>query len=103
MPKNIPTTVELYLFHMLTRLCWKSFKLGFSSMWTEDTQTHKLGLEKAVEPEIKLSKFVGSWRKQGSPRKPICFIDYCEAFDCTDHKKEKKKLWKIIKETERQE
>ena len=32
----------------------------------------------------------------------ICFIDYFEAFDCIDHnkkKKEKKKLWKIIKET----
>ena len=39
-------------------------------------------------------------------QKNICFIDYSEAFDCIDHnkkKKEKKKLWKIIKETGRQE
>ena len=31
MPKNVQTTVELYSFHMLARLCSKSFKLGFSS------------------------------------------------------------------------
>ena len=31
MPKNVQTTVQLHSFHMLTRLCSKSFKLGFSS------------------------------------------------------------------------
>ena len=30
---------------------------------------HKLGLEKAEEPEIKLPVYAGSWRKQGSSRK----------------------------------
>ena len=29
--KNVQTTVQLCSFHMLTRLCPKSFKLGFSS------------------------------------------------------------------------
>ena len=29
----------------------------------------KLGLGKAEEPEIKLPKFAGSWREQGSSRK----------------------------------
>jgi len=32
MPKNVQTTVPLHSFHMLARLCSKSFKLGFSSM-----------------------------------------------------------------------
>ena len=44
--------------------------------------------------------------KARKSQKNICFIDYSEAFDCIDHnkkKKEKKKLWKIIKETGRQE
>ena len=31
MPKNAQTTVQLCSFHMLARLCSKSFKLGFSS------------------------------------------------------------------------
>ena len=32
MPKNVPTTIQLHTFHILARLCSKSFKLGFSSM-----------------------------------------------------------------------
>ena len=31
-PNNVQTTVKLHSFHMLARLCSKSFKLGFSSM-----------------------------------------------------------------------
>ena len=32
------------------------------------------GLEKAEEPEIKLSTFVGSWRKQASPEKYLLML-----------------------------
>ena len=35
MPKNVRTTIQLHSFHMLERLCSKSFKIGFSSMWTK--------------------------------------------------------------------
>ena len=44
---------------------------------------YKMDLEKAEEPEIKFSTFIGSWRKQGNSRKNIyfCFIDYTKAFD----------------------
>ena len=56
----------------------------------------RLVLEKAEEPEIKLSTFAGSLKKQESSRKTIyfCFIDYAKAFDCVDHNK----LWKVLKE-----
>ena len=59
-------------------------------------QMFKLVLEKAEEPEIKLSTSIGSWKKQESSKKTIyfCFIDYAKAFDCVDHNK----LWKILKE-----
>ena len=55
-----------------------------------------LVLEKAEEPEIKLTTSAGSWEKQESSRKNIyfCFIDYAKAFDCVDHNK----LWKILRE-----
>ena len=72
-PKNIPTTVQLYSFNMLARLCSKSFKLGFSSMWTENSQMYKLGLENAVESELKLPTFVRSWRNQGNSRNTSTF------------------------------
>ena len=32
MPKNVQSTIQLHLFHMLLRLCSKFFKIGFSSM-----------------------------------------------------------------------
>ena len=38
-------------------------------MWTENFQMFKLDLEKAEKPEIKLSTFVGSSKKQESSRK----------------------------------
>ena len=69
MSKNVQTAGQLHSFHMLARFCSKSFKLGFSSTWTENFQMYQLGLEKAEKQEIRLSTFVGSWRKQGSFRK----------------------------------
>ena len=64
MPKNVPTTIQLQSFHILARLCPKSFKLGFSSTRIKNFQMCKLGSEKAEEPEMKLTTFAGSWRKQ---------------------------------------
>ena len=56
----------------------------------------KLVLEKAEEPEIKLSTSSGSSKMQESSKGTIyfCFIDYVKAFNCVDHNK----LWKILKE-----
>ena len=69
MPKNVQTSGQLHSFHMLPRLCSKSFKLDFGSMWNENFQMYKLGFKEAEEPEFKLPTFLGSWRKQGSSRK----------------------------------
>ena len=60
MPMNDQTTVQLGSFPMLVRLCSKSFKLSFSSVWTETYQMYKLDPEKVEEPEIKLSTFIES-------------------------------------------
>jgi len=56
----------------------------------------KLDLEKAEEPEIKLSTSVASSKKQESSWKYIyfCSIDYAKAFDCVDNNK----LWEILQE-----
>ena len=58
-------------------------------------QMFKLDLEKAGEPEIKLTTSIGS-SKTLEFQKNIyfCFIDYAKAFDCVDPNK----LWKILKE-----
>ena len=75
---------------MLARWCSKSFKPGFSSMWTKNFLTYKLDLEKEEEPEIKLPTFAGNSRKNIY----LCFISYAKAFDHVDHNK----LWKALKE-----
>ena len=69
MPKNAQATAQLRSFHMLARLCSKSFKLGFNSTWTEKFQMYKLDLEKSEEQEIKLPTSAGSSKKQKSSRK----------------------------------
>ena len=80
---------------MLARLCSESFKLGFSSMWNENFQVYTLGFEEAEVPEIKLSTFIGSWRKQGSSWKTSTSASLtAKAFDSVDHNN----LWKILKE-----
>ena len=58
----------------------------------------KLDLEKAEEPEVKLSTSVGLLKKARKFQKKIyfCFIDSVKAFDCVHHNK----LWKIFKEME---
>ena len=60
MQKNVQIIIHLHLFHMLPKLYSKSFKLGFSSMWTENFQMYKLDLEETEEKGIKLSIYVGS-------------------------------------------
>ena len=76
MPKNVLTTVQLHSFHMLTRLCSKILKLGFSSTWTENFQMYKLDLEKAEKPEIKLPTSAGSQKKQGISKKHLLLLHW---------------------------
>ena len=63
------TYVEMDSSHMLAKLCSKFSKPGFNSTWTVKFQMFKVGLEKAEEPEIKLSTSVGSSKKQENSRK----------------------------------
>ena len=44
MSKTVQTSAQLHSFHMLARVRSKSFKLGFSSTWTENFQMYKLDL-----------------------------------------------------------
>ena len=69
MPKNAQTTTQLHSSHILAKWCSKFSEPDFNSMWTVNFQIFKLDLEKAEEPEIKLSNSVGSQKMQESSRK----------------------------------
>jgi len=60
--KNVPTTIQLCSFHILVSLYSKSFKLCFSSMWTENFQRYKLGLEKAENQAMATHSSTLAWR-----------------------------------------
>ena len=64
MPKNIQTSTQLYSFHMLARLCLKSFYLDFRGTWTEKSSCISY-ISKRQRKQIKLPVCIGSWGKQG--------------------------------------
>ena len=68
-PKKAQIITQLHFFYMPARLCSKSFKLGFSSTWTENFQMYMLDLERAEEPEIKLPTSIGTYKKEGNSKK----------------------------------
>ena len=73
MPKNAQTTAQLHSSHA-SRVMLKFSKPGFNSMWTVKFQMFKLDLEKAEEPEIKLSTSAGSSKKAREFQKNIYFF-----------------------------
>ena len=62
----------------------KSFKLSFSSTWTENYQMHKLDFEEAEESER-----VEKVREIRKKKKKTCFCstDYAKTSDCVEYNK----------------
>ena len=60
---------HLSVFYLFAFLIFHISKSGFNSVRTKNFQMFKLVLEKAEEPEIKLSTSVGSSKKQENSRK----------------------------------
>ena len=73
-PKNIQPIVQFHSLDILAMLCSKSFKLGFSNMWTRKFQIYKLCYVEAEEPKIKLPTFFGSWRNKENSRKTFTSV-----------------------------
>ena len=98
MPKNVQTTEQLCSFHMLVRLCSKSFKLGFSSYVNWKLPDVQTGFRKGKRTRDQIANIRWILEKARDFQKNIyfCFIDYPIAFDCVDHSI----LWKILKEME---
>ena len=86
MPKKAQTTAQLHSSHA-SNIMLKILQARLQQYVNNEPQMFKQDLEKAEEPEIKMSTSVGSLKKQESSRKNIyfCFIDYAKAFDCVDH------------------
>ena len=69
MPNNCSNRDTVALISLVSKVCSKSLKLDFNSMWSKNFQMYKLDLEKAEEPEIKLPISIESYKKLENSRK----------------------------------
>ena len=69
MPKKCSNYCTIAFNTHASKVMLKFSEPGFSNMWTVTFQMFNLVLEKAEDPEIKLSTFAGSLKKQESSRK----------------------------------
>ena len=96
MPKNVPTTIKFCSFHMLAKLCSKSLKVGYSSMWTENFWMFKLGFKETEEP-VFIGNCQYSWdhrESKGVSQKHLFLLHWLCWSLCVDQNK----LWKLLKE-----
>ena len=100
MPKNVQTILQLCSFHMLVKLCSKSFKLGFNSTWTRTSRCSRQlpdGFRKVrtTRDQIVNIHWVLEKAREFQKNMHFFFIDYTKDLGCVDHNK----LWNILKET----
>ena len=90
MPKNVQTTGQLCSFNMLARLCSKSFKLGFSSTWTENFRCISWVLKRQRNQRWNCQHLLAYGESKGVPENIyFYFIDCAKFFDYVNHNK----LW----------
>ena len=94
MPKYVQTTTQLHSFHMWTRSCSKSSKIGFNRMWTENFQVFKMDFKKAEESDQIANVCWCIEKAREFQKKHLFLLYWLYQSLCVDHKK----LWKILKE-----
>ena len=92
--KECSNYLTIALISHASKVMVKILQAGLQQYVNHEFLGVQLDLEKAEEPEIKLTISVGSLKEQESSRKNmyLCFTGYVKAFDCVDHNK----LWKIL-------
>ena len=88
MPKNVQTTGQLCSFNMLARLCSKSFKLGFSSTWTENFRCISWVLKRQRNQRWNCQHSLAYGESKGVLENSyFYFTDYAKFFDYVNHNK----------------
>ena len=88
-PKNVQTILQLCSFHILVKLCSKSFKLGFQLYVNQKLPDVQPQFRKGRGARDQIANICWIIEKAREFQKNIylCFIDYVKAFDCVDHNK----------------
>ena len=87
MPKNVQTMLQLCSFHMLVKLCSKSFKLGFQLYVNQKHPDVQAQFRKGRGARDQIANIHWIIEKAREFQKNICFsfTDYVKAFDLVDH------------------
>ena len=86
MPKNVQTIIQSCSFHMLARICSKSYKLVFGSTWTENFQMHKLRFRvRGTRGQTANIPWNMNQARKFQNNIYFCIIDYAKVFDCVCH------------------
>ena len=80
LPKNVPTTIQLCSFHMIGRLCSRSFKLGFNSNINRELPDTQVEFRKERNQRSNSSPSLNHRESKGIPENICCFIDYAKLF-----------------------
>ena len=76
MPKYVQTTLQLSSFHMLARICSKSFKLGYRSVWIKNFQMYKLVVKRQRNQRWNCQHLFNHGESKGvADNICFCFID----------------------------
>ena len=98
MPKNVQMTIQVSSFHKLKWQCSKSFKLGFSSMWTKNIRCTRAEFKKGRGTRGQIANICWIIEKGREFQKNISFwfTNNTKAFDCVYHNR----LQKILQRDE---
>ena len=72
--KTVQITRQLHLSPMPVRLCWKSFKVGFSISWTKTFQMFRLGLERQRNQKSNWQHLLDHWKSKRVPEKHLFLL-----------------------------
>ena len=87
MPKNVPTTTQLYSSNMLSKVMLKIVQARFQLYMNQEFPDVQAGFRKGRRTRDQIVNIHWIIEKAREFQKNICFIDYAKAFDCVDHNK----------------
>ena len=95
MPKNVPTTSQLYSSHA-SKVKLKILQARLQQYVNQELSDVQIRLRKGRGTRDQIANICWIIEKAREFQKNIyfCFIDYAKVFDCVDHNK----LWKILKQ-----
>ena len=89
-PKNVQTTTQLCLFHMLSKVMLKILQTRLQQYVNQELPDVQVGFRKGRATRNQIANIHWIMQKaRGIPEKHplLCFIDYTKAFECVYHNK----------------